>query len=370
MRASIIIPVYKAEDFIGDCLTSVLGQTVTDFEVICVDDGSPDGSAEVVQEFADRDPRVKLLRQENGGASVARNAGYDASAAEFVTFVDADDEVSSDFLEVLLSAINKHQADIAMGNKAIRRHGEDRVSARGMRDRVVQGAEIEKNGLASRIAPHGKLYRRSFLEEHRIRFFEGITYEDYIYWTECLTKNPNVATVSPVVYTYKRNPDSISSPARRLRPYNLHSRMVQTTECLRIIRDSGLKAYEKRYIRSQFDVKLIGHIKGLAWSHRPAEEREEAYKLLRESLQDHRQLISNRVYGWRRLVYKLILDGTLEETVRVLRFAAGKAPLPLRLRPTSEGSKLYVDKDELPSLKGSHRKFREVSDAVKITTGV
>lgn len=367
MRVSIIIPVYRAEDYIADCLSSVLAQSMEDFEVICVDDGSPDDSAQVVQEFADRDPRVKLLKQENGGASAARNAGFDASTAEFVTFVDADDEVSGDFLELLLAAIEQHRADIAMGNKAIRRHGEGRASATGMRDRVVQGAEVEKNGLVSRIAPHGKLYRRSFLAEHGIRFFEGITYEDYIYWTECLTKNPRVATLAAVVYTYKRNPNSISSAANRLAPFNIHSRMVQTAECLRIIRDSGLKSYEKPFIRLQFESKIMAHIRGLTWSGIPLEQRQEAYRLLREELEAHRRLISTRIFGWRRLVLILILDGTFEETLRVLRFAAGQESLPVRILPLRQGARLYVAKSELPSLAKFHRKFRDVSDVVKDT---
>lgn len=368
MRASIIIPVYKAEDYISDCLNSVLAQSTGDFEVICVDDGSPDNSSQVIESFADNDSRVRLIRQENGGASSARNAGYDASSAKYVTFVDADDEVSPHFLSTLISAIEKYQADIAMGNKATRRGDKETISANPMKDRVVQGAEIDKNGVASRIAPHGKLYHRSFLEEHSIRFFEGITYEDYIYWTECLTKNPKVATVNDVVYTYKRNPDSISSPANRLKPFNVQSRIVQSAECLRIIRESGLKKYERRYIRSQFDMKIMSHVKGLAWGHRPVVERQEAYKLFREGLAPHKKLISNHVHGWRRLVYKLILDGTFDETVSVLRFVEGKQALPLRIRRSDEGSKLYVEKSELPSLEKAPRKYRDVSDAVKITS--
>ncbi len=99
---SIIIPIYKTELFLRECLESVEKQTYTDFEVICVNDGSPDSSAAICQEFVSRDSRFILINQENGGVSSARNRALKEIRGEYVCFVDSDDIIEAHFLENLL----------------------------------------------------------------------------------------------------------------------------------------------------------------------------------------------------------------------------------------------------------------------------
>ena len=96
VQVSIIIPVYNAASWLGACLDSVLGQTLRNIEVICVDDGSTDGSAGILEACAARDPRVRVLRQpENAGQGAARNRGLEESVGEYAYFMDADDELAS-----------------------------------------------------------------------------------------------------------------------------------------------------------------------------------------------------------------------------------------------------------------------------------
>ncbi len=111
---SVIVPVYKVEDYLAACVDSILAQTFTDFELILVDDGSPDRCGEICDAYAQRDPRVRVIHQENQGLSGARNAGMDIARGEYITFVDSDDLVSSQYLAVLLQSLTEASADFSV----------------------------------------------------------------------------------------------------------------------------------------------------------------------------------------------------------------------------------------------------------------
>lgn len=111
---SVIVPVYKVEDCLPACAESLLSQTFTDFELIFVDDGSPDGCGDLCDKYAAKDSRVKVIHQKNGGLSAARNSGLDIAAGEAIAFVDSDDVVTPDYLEKLYAALEKTGADMAV----------------------------------------------------------------------------------------------------------------------------------------------------------------------------------------------------------------------------------------------------------------
>ena len=111
-KVSIIVPVYKAEKYLHRCVDSILAQTFTDWECILVDDGSPDGSGAICDEYAAKDARIKVIHKENGGPSSARNYGLDVVKAEYVWFVDSDDWIELDSLSIMYDIMEKTQADI------------------------------------------------------------------------------------------------------------------------------------------------------------------------------------------------------------------------------------------------------------------
>lgn len=110
---SIVIPVYNVSEYVRECLDSVIAQTYTDIEIILVDDGSTDDSGRICDEYASRDSRIKVLHRRNGGPSVARNAALDICRGEYVTFIDADDVVSPQYIEILYKNLKKYGADIS-----------------------------------------------------------------------------------------------------------------------------------------------------------------------------------------------------------------------------------------------------------------
>lgn len=101
MKISVIIPVYNAEKYLRKCVESVIAQTYTDWEMILVDDGSNDGSADIIDEYAGKDTRIRTIHQENAGPGVARNAGIRNALGEYIVFLDSDDMVTPDYFEKL-----------------------------------------------------------------------------------------------------------------------------------------------------------------------------------------------------------------------------------------------------------------------------
>ena len=113
-QVSVVVPVYNVEKYLARCLDSLIAQTERNLEIICVDDGSTDGSAAILADYAAKDPRIQVMTQPNAGQAVARNRGMDAATGEFLCFVDSDDAAHPRLVERLLSAINETGADIAV----------------------------------------------------------------------------------------------------------------------------------------------------------------------------------------------------------------------------------------------------------------
>lgn len=112
-KISLVIPVYNVERYLAATIQSVLGQSFHEFEAICVNDGSSDGSAEILLQYAKQDPRIKIISQPNGGVSVARNTGIQNASGEYICFLDADDVLHPQYLELLYNAAVQTQADVA-----------------------------------------------------------------------------------------------------------------------------------------------------------------------------------------------------------------------------------------------------------------
>lgn len=112
-KISIILPVYNVEDYIEECLDSILKQTYSNIEVILIDDGAKDKSGEICDRYAQKDDRVKVLHKKNAGVSAARNSGIEMATGDYITFVDPDDWIDSDTIEKMLEAIKKENADIS-----------------------------------------------------------------------------------------------------------------------------------------------------------------------------------------------------------------------------------------------------------------
>ncbi|MDE6447932.1 MAG: glycosyltransferase, partial [Muribaculaceae bacterium] len=112
-KISIIVPIYKVERYLPECLDSIIRQTFTDWECILVDDGSPDNCGKICDEYAARDPRFRVIHQKNGGLSAARNSGISIAKAQYIGFVDSDDWIEAEMFQTLYNLIRQDDYDMA-----------------------------------------------------------------------------------------------------------------------------------------------------------------------------------------------------------------------------------------------------------------
>ena len=180
---SVIVPVYKVESYLRRCVDSILTQTFTDFELILVDDGSPDNCGAICDEYAAQDSRIHVIHQENGGAAKARNIGLDLAQGQYIMFVDADDYLEADTCQKMMDAMCAHDAQcVIAGLRLVYDHGELGETQAVDQVQVLSGREaIRARNLHGRneiniVVPWGKIFRRSMWE--KIRFTDGLYYED------------------------------------------------------------------------------------------------------------------------------------------------------------------------------------------------
>lgn len=236
MLFSIIVPVYKVEAYLKRCVDSLLRQTYADYEIILVDDGSPDGSGEICEEYAERDGRIRVYHKENGGLSSARNYGIDRAQGDYVLFVDSDDYVDAGLCEALRRAIGPREKTSACGGAVSGGSVEadayiyggveedDRSvisSIRSMEPKKVEPWEAHEYMTAAyahrNLNVQAWLYawRREFLNEQKLRFQEGILHEDVEFTPRALLKAKKVVEVPGEYYHYVVREGSISTGKNR-----------------------------------------------------------------------------------------------------------------------------------------------------------
>ena len=197
---SIITPVYRVEPYLDRCVSSIIAQSYADFELILIDDGSPDRSGEICDCWAQRDNRIRVFHQDNAGVSAARNLGLHEAKGEFITFVDSDDWLENDCLRQLLDVAVKTNADIVCCNR-FENGLEQIIPCRYAEALITREEALDFNSSYHFTAVWGKLYRRGCLAG--LRFREDIFYsEDTLFYTQAVMKAQTVYWMSEPLYHY------------------------------------------------------------------------------------------------------------------------------------------------------------------------
>ena len=207
---SVIIPVYNVKPYLRMCADSVFSQTFRNLEIIFVDDGSTDGSGELCDELAAEDTRVRVIHQENGGLSAARNTGIDASTGAYLYFLDSDDAISPVTIVHLWTACVRTKADAAIGDFI--RFSEQAVpeERRKFTSQAFDTEEALRRMLMHEGFGHqawGKLFKRSLWEKYR--YPKGLLYEDYAVIYEVMMGAEKIAVVTDALYFYRLQAGSI-----------------------------------------------------------------------------------------------------------------------------------------------------------------
>lgn len=201
---SIVIPIYNGERFLRPCLDSILSQSVRELEVICVNDGSKDGTQSILEEYAAKDPRVVVFQQENQGIAAARNSGMDRATGEYLWFFDGDDVMQPGAAEAMLHRVRETSADLVMGNYQYYHQVSKEIQTPGQRVKtvVLRGNERMQ---AAHITPlcGCKLWRTAFLREHDVHFWALKLGEDTTFFLHGLALCETVAMLDKNIYYYR-----------------------------------------------------------------------------------------------------------------------------------------------------------------------
>ena len=212
-KVSVILPVYNVEKYLRKCMESIVSQTFGDIEIICIDDGSTDGSPDILKEFAEKDSRIKLIVQENAGVGYARNRGIELAQGEYILFVDSDDYLDSKAVEISLNRIEETGAELCLFNaRDIDAVTEEPIYHNYLRmGRLKEYETFSEKDMGEdifQITAHNcwnRLYKKELFNDKRLRFYEGIRYEDAYFCFLSLLIPKKITYIDKRLYYYRRN---------------------------------------------------------------------------------------------------------------------------------------------------------------------
>lgn len=198
---SIVIPIYNVEKYIKKCVDSVINQTYKELEIILVNDGSPDNCGEIANQYKEEDPRIKVIHKKNGGLSDARNAGLEVVTGEYLCFIDSDDYIEFDAVEVLLSNAINTNSDVVVCS-----YFNEKVD---INENILskEPVNLQVDNLSS-MAPiigyaWNKLYKTSFIKKHKLKFVKGLSLvEDIVFNEKVFLNTSEIIYINLPLYHY------------------------------------------------------------------------------------------------------------------------------------------------------------------------
>lgn len=222
-KISIIVPVYNTETFLEKCLTSLINQTLSDIEIICINDGSTDNSLAILEKYAKEDSRIKIITQENSGQSVARNNGIKNATGEYIGFIDSDDYIDINFYEKLYNAAKNNDADISCATIIRKRPNAEKYRVHYEEEKIYTSLKekLEACSIPKCCYVWNKIYKAEIIKDYPFR--EGVYFEDVLWIPEVLKQANKLVSVPEINYYYMVNKNSTvkkTTPKKQQDSYN------------------------------------------------------------------------------------------------------------------------------------------------------
>ena len=252
VKVSVVIPFYNVEDYFEECISSIVNQTLDDMEIICINDGSADNSLKILEGYANSDNRIKIVSQENKGASASRNQGIKLSEGEYIYFMDSDDILELNALEDLYKFSESNNLDILIfkmmsfndetGEKyAIKYY--DMPFLKPFNQKVFNYKDIGVDALRMAVSPPGKFFKRDLIKP--IEFLEGYIFEDNLFFAEAMLKAERVSFYDKYFYNRRVRTNSVMT-----------SKTIKFADCI-IIANKIIDLFKKENVYEFFKKRII-----------------------------------------------------------------------------------------------------------------
>lgn len=245
IKISVIIPVYNVEKYIDKCLSSLVNQTFKDYEILVINDGSPDNSQKIIDEYVKKYPNlVKSFIKENGGQGSARNLGIEKAKGKYVMFVDSDDYVENNMLEKMYNAILKDNYDIVVCNNYVEYLNGKRVFDV---DEGIYNNRENKAYFFSKPAVWNKIFKKSLITDNNIVFREKLWYEDFDFTVKLYGLTNKIGFIDDYLYNYLLRPGSTMNNSNIERNLEI---LTAFDEIIKFFKDKDM--YDKYYDNLEF----------------------------------------------------------------------------------------------------------------------
>ncbi len=268
MKVSVIIPIYNVEAYLKECLDSIVGQTFSDYEIICVNDCSPDNCVDILEEYKAKYSNIKVITNpKNEGLSYSRNIGLENASGKYVLFVDSDDYIKENTLEVLYSQAEANELEVVYFNKytiyeggwAGGRYQEKHFISKDTD--ICNGREIfirfMKESCFKSMNAYTQFFLRDFLVKNNIKFYNGIIHEDYLFFFLCAMKAERVLDLNEAYYVYRIRKNSITTEITELHKQSI---FITLMEVLAYWRNNKFSKQENAAIK-EFARNIYGSCK-------------------------------------------------------------------------------------------------------------
>lgn len=257
---SVIVPIYNVEKYLEKCVKSIQEQTYKNIEIILVDDGSPDNCGELCEKYARKDPRIKVIHKENGGLSDARNKGIDNATGKYIVFVDSDDYIEINYIELLYKAIIENKAEISQCG----------INKVGCNEKIIERIKYQNNQLKTgngmiqdfytkhlieNVVVWNKMYKKELYD--KIKFPFGKIHEDEFTTYKIFYQVEKVAVISECLYNYRQTNSSITGKKYNLKRLNLLEALEERMEFFKKNNEKELYDLTIKYYLEQLRVCYI-----------------------------------------------------------------------------------------------------------------
>jgi len=257
VKVSIIVPIYKVEKYLDKCIQSILSQTFKDFELILVDDGSPDKCGIMCDNYANVDRRVKVIHKENGGLSSARNRGLNIASGKYIAFVDSDDWIEKSMYEALYTMAEQYDADIVQCNYVKAFNENIGLGNNGGSIRILDNFKALENlfneNASQAVVTWNKIYKKYLFND--VTFPVGKIHEDNFTTYKLLYKSKKVVLLDEMLYYYRQTPNSIMNSPFSERNLDAITATEETLKFFKKIKNN--KLHSKALMKYEAQLKFF-----------------------------------------------------------------------------------------------------------------